>query len=137
MVQCSFRKGCDMKIEVIEGVVRPQVEGGSDWGVEREVLVRLVEKVGPVKELWWQGGCRYWSGIGSQSYAKANLSLASPSSWANMRTVGGSGTNCVELHEGRFSKAMLKQHAEKINDFFGADVAGLIQRGKTVVVTKG
>jgi hypothetical protein len=137
MVQCSLRKGCDMKIEVVDGVRRPRIEGGCDWGAEREVLVRLVGRPGAVKEAWWTGGCKYWSGVGTQSYSRANLSLVSPYSTSGCQTVGGAGSYSRPIHEGRFSAAMLKQHAEKVNAFFGADVAHLIQRGKTVVITKG
>ena len=126
-----------MKIEVVDGVIRGRVERGSDWGAKREVLVRLVEAVGPVKELWWTGGCKYWSGRGESSYSKAHLATVEPGFRSGASTVGGAGSYPKVLHEGRFSKAMLKQHADKINAFFGADVAGLIQRHKTVVIEKG
>lgn len=127
-----------MKIEVVDGVRRPRHERGCDWGVEREVLVRLMDKPGPVKELWWMGGCKYWAGRGCDpGYAPANLSLVKPGSWSALQSVGGADSVRTEIHEGRFSVRVIAQHAEKINDFFGANVAGLIQRGKTVVITKG
>lgn len=126
-----------MKIEVVDGILRPRIERGADWGAERKVLVRLMGDPGPVKEMWWTGGHKYWSGIGETSYARAELSLVLPGNFSNDTTVGGPGSRKDKLCEGRFSDKVIKQHAEKINAFFGADVAGLIQRGKTVVIEKG
>lgn len=122
-------------IEVVEGIRRPRIERGCDWGVERDVLVRLVDKPGAVKELWWMLGFKCWSGRGETSYYRATLSLVAPGEHSGATTVGGAGSYRHEIHEGRFSAKAIKANAAKINEFFGADVAHLIQRGKTVVVT--
>lgn len=124
-----------MKIEVVEGIIRPRCEGGCDWDVEREVLVRLLDKSCPVKELWWMPGHTAWAGICCpRKYRRASLSLACLYVWSPLETVGGVGTKLEPLHEGRLSAKVIAQHTKRINDFFGADVAGLIRRGKMVVV---
>lgn len=125
-----------MKIEVVEGVIRPRYEAGCDWGTWRKVFVRLLGKPGVVKELWWMPGHTVWSGnYCPRKYLRSSLSLAYPYTFSPEETVGGAGTNRELLHEGRLSAKIIAKHAIRINEFFGADVAGWIRRGKTVVVS--
>lgn len=65
--------------------IAPSHEKGCDYGAEGIVLLR-----NKTHRLVWRNGSKYWSGIGSSSYAPADLSIMLPS---------GHGTQTVELTE--------------------------------------
>lgn len=94
---------------------KPRQEGGCDWGAERQLLV-----VQGTKELWWLFACKAWEGRGSYVSTPGELHLAD---WQNdhgriLRDFP-SKNKCLHDSGGRLSKAMLVQHTEAIDEWFG------------------
>lgn len=93
-------------------IVRPRFDPGIDWSRERLVLVQLGKK-----ELWWMRSGRYWSGIGENSIAATELRLVD---FAGATSYAGDWPEREQtLHEGgRFSKQMLLEHGDVIDEWF-------------------
>ena len=109
-----------MNIKIVDLIILPQHDLGVDWGTKRKLICRIGDK-----QLWHEGGCSYWSGIGNTSYSPANWCL-----------YGGTYRNKTSV-DGRFSMKWVREHRDQINDFFGVDVVDTILKGKlkkTVVV---
>jgi hypothetical protein len=117
-----------MKIEVVARIARPRCEFGIDYDAIRFVLARFGDK-----ELQWHGAGQHWRSLGQYISHAATLVLHDYSyvdartSWARHQT--------WEIHEGgRLSKALLKEHAKKIDEFFGVPVSKYLHSRKTVLV---
>lgn len=124
-----------MNTQSVELIKRSRCECGCDWGIDRAVLVRLLNKNGqPVKELWWMGGHSYWSGRGQTSYARASLRTAEKASWNRADYIGGADTKTDTLAEGRVGQKTIASQCEAIDAFFGCKVSHLIDIKKTLII---
>jgi hypothetical protein len=110
------------RFKQVERIVRPRMTPGVDFGADRVVLVRDGDK-----ELWWRLSHKTWMGlIFGYQHTGATLELVSDAYLGY--------PNLKELHEGgRLSRKLLTQYADKINKFFGCQVAQAIDPKKTLV----
>jgi hypothetical protein len=110
--------------EIVEQLVRPRIENGTDYGNVRQILL----KVG-TEELTWERGSMYFAGRGEQAYA--------PTSLVYRNHEGKHSVVGNEWHEGgRLSKALLKKFDDKTRNVFGIDfnLSDVYVPGGTVVV---
>jgi hypothetical protein len=102
-------------------VVLPRLSGGVDHGATRLLLAWAEDG----RQLVWQRSCKSWAGrMAGYQHEPGSLVL--------VRRGQLFGT---ELHRGgRLSKALLEQHAEAIDEFFGVEVTPMLHSRKTVQV---
>ncbi|AXQ69886.1 hypothetical protein HOU03_gp382 [Caulobacter phage CcrSC] len=124
--------------EIVDRENTPGSQGGVDYGsTPLTVLARS-----PVAALLWMPGGTYHSGIGQRSYASAYMMVIkgrSLSVWERNKKHDFER----KLHEPakRLSSAMIMERAEKINEFFEADIAvelaKAVKQRKTLLVDGG
>lgn len=112
-----------MQFNVVDRIVRPRRENGSDWDSQRIVLCKY-----GTKELWWWTSRKSWQDrlVGYQ-YEPGELVTADVSRAHLFNTVHNGG---------RLSKKLLETYAAKIDEFFG--VPGLTNKlsPKTTLVVE-
>ena len=126
-----------MELCLVDRIIRPKVDPGVDWGSRRVVLVQLLYKGKPVKELWWQYGSTHWGGRGKpQRYSPAHLVLVGVGTHLHAKD-WIEGTDCTRstIQEGgKLSRKLISTNAEIIDNFFRWPVAKLINLRKTLVL---
>lgn len=116
--------------------IAPASEAGVDYGATGLILLRK----GPVR-LVWRSGSKYFSGIGRQAYAPADLDIMTPPVGKHGRWV------CEDLTkhhksklEGervgivRLTKALVLSHRQRIDEVFGPGAAERAAELKQTVI---
>ena len=94
--------------------MRPQREGGADWGRPSPILMRQ-DSTGR-RLIWWPAGS-HWSGMGGIISDSASLQLEYEIGDFLTR-----GKHTEILEGGRFSRARTIEVKDKIDEFFDRDV---------------
>ena len=115
-----------MKTRLVDRIILPRKDNCCDWGSVRFVLARQ-----GAKELLWWTARKTWVGrMEGYQPAPAELLLRQPSEHFSSG-LGKSRT----LHEGgRLSRALLLEHAQAIDAFFGQEVTPLLDPKKTLLL---
>lgn len=114
------------KIKVVQRIILPRRDGGSDWGTERFLLARR----GKIELFWWKAHKAWQDRLIGYQPEPASLSLQLPQAGVNF-------TYCITstLHEGgRLSRKLLLQYADKINEAFGVKIADKLDPQKTLLI---
>jgi len=104
----------------VDRIIRPRIDNGRDFNAERIVLIRS-----GALELIWRKACRVWGDI-VDGYSSEPGRLYLTNGKSDQTIIRG----------GRLSAAIVKDNADKINAYFGADVAGAIEIRKTLIVER-
>lgn len=108
--------------------IAPSHEGGVGFPASGIVLLRK-DKV----RLVWRSGGKYWSGIGTTSYAPADLDILEPSGWG-VKSTSITDNHGRSLHgkrdlDNRLTVNLILKYRAAINKVFGENAAELVAAG--------
>jgi len=114
------------KNQIVNIITRPQAHHGIDWSCVQNVIVRTYDAQREL--LWYKSGKCWQDRMSGQIVTPTRLVIMD---WAN-RHVHRYG---MDLHSGgRFSRALIAEHAGVIDAFFKCDVSAEIRANQTIIV---
>jgi hypothetical protein len=123
MIRVRLEKG---SAEIIDRIKRAKRSGGINWGSPIVVLARYGDK-----ELWQERGSGLYSRMGGNYWVPGGLYLIEEAEKHHSMFRG----KVTKLQEGgRISGKTFREHADRIDAFFGAKIAHLLNVRQTVIV---
>lgn len=117
-------------IEEVPRITRPRHTSGVDYGAERVVLARLLDKDGRcVAELLWRKGHKSWADrMSGYQHEPGKLYVVTAIDPKRGVTEVYSSVNHYTLHNdgGRLSRALLTEHSAHIRSVFGSELLATI-----------